>query len=117
MKVSADHTHERIDPSVLRFFQDRQAPFGCMNIVDVHIPTTEKVTELTRNALTVDYALSRICDVPDYARYTSDFAERWTDTASTLLPPTPARLAEAGWFGSDDSSEYARHVRRLHALD
>ena len=66
MKVPADHLHERIDPSVLKFFQERQAPFGCMNIVDVHIPTTGRVTELTCNALTVDYALSQICNVPDY---------------------------------------------------
>jgi hypothetical protein len=49
MKVPADHINKRIDPSALKFFWQRQAPFGCMNIMDVSRNTRGACAGFTRS--------------------------------------------------------------------
>jgi organic radical activating enzyme len=85
--------------------------------MDVHIPTTSRVTELVCNAVTVDYAISRVFDVPDYANHVTYFAEQWIASNANPSHCSAPKLDEQGWFSPEDSSVYMQHIQGLRALD
>lgn len=86
-------------PDVLEFFNSKRGAFGALNLLDSHLPTHARVRELVKNVMTVDYAIGRAFNLPDYTRYVSGFAEASTHVGSlpglnSLAPYAYQRHAE-----------------------
>lgn len=111
--LEADHAGLRIDPADLRFFEDKATPFGCTNIFEVHIPSTNRVTELVCNALTVEHAIARAYSLPAYDNYITGFAKTWGSSTTAVVP----QLDRQGWFSPADTNIYFRHLEEVRALD
>ncbi|HEV2373479.1 MAG TPA: hypothetical protein VGS19_15060 [Streptosporangiaceae bacterium] len=59
---------------VREFFTSHRGAFGAMNLLDHHLPSDARIAELVRNVMTVDYAISRVLEVPDYHSYLDRFS-------------------------------------------
>jgi hypothetical protein len=89
---------------VRAFFASRQASFGAMNLLSRHLPAPERVHQLVKNVMTVDYAIGRALGLPAYVQYVKDFAEYWG------LSAAPVTLLDQG------RRVYVEHFGRLSAL-
>src|SRR5215218_3098973 len=105
MGHKAKSSEDIFPPDVLEFFNSKHGAFGALNLLDNHLPTHSRVRELVKNVMTVDYAIGRAFNLPDYTRYVRDFAE-----ASTHLSSLPGLNMLAPYA-------YQRHAEQLSGLN
>ena len=89
---------------VQEFYATRRGAFGAMNLLADHLPSDERIVEIVRNVMTVDYAIGRALDVPRYHDYLARFANQATSSCSITGQPDEIRHA------------YRDHLERLEAV-
>lgn len=104
MSQSVDTRPGRLDPDVREFFQSRRGAFGAMNLLDSHLPPDDRVREIVRNVMTVDYGIARAYGVAAYVNYLQAFADETARSCSTMGLPETARTV------------YQDHLERLRTL-
>ncbi|WP_342733875.1 hypothetical protein [Bradyrhizobium sp. B117] len=95
----------RIHPEVLRYFLSKQSEFGCTNVLPGHLPKTSHSIEMAKNAMTLDFAISKAYRIPFYATSIERFA------GERRLPDGQCgsvNLDLPGWFTAD--SAYSSHL-------
>ncbi|MDA9453743.1 hypothetical protein XI07_18935 [Bradyrhizobium sp. CCBAU 11445] len=95
----------RIHPEVLRYFLSKQSEFGCTNVLPAHLPKTSHSIEMAKNAITLDFAISKAYRIPFYVRSIERFAgeRRLSDGQCGSV-----NLDLPGWFSAD--STYSSHL-------
>lgn len=117
VETATPSTRPAFAKDVLDFFTAHQAPFGCTNILEPHLPSVRRVTELVCNVLTIDYAISKLADCSAHTGYLTDFAERWRNPAPGCVDASdPVDLDARGWFSSE-RAVYSSHLARLSGMD
>lgn len=104
LKLQVSTSTRPLHDDVREFFQQRQASFGAMNLLSRHLPEQERVHELVRNVMTVDYAIGRAFDLPLYTDHIRGFAEYWGRSAS------PVTLLDS------KRTNYLEHFEKLSTL-
>jgi organic radical activating enzyme len=94
-----------IADDVRQFFDDRRGPFGAMNLLPSHLPDQDRIGELVRNVMTVDYGIARAYGLDLYESYLQSFAEETARACGTI-----------GLDGGRRTM-YADHLARLRTLD
>ncbi|UVO30149.1 radical SAM protein [Bradyrhizobium arachidis] len=95
----------KIEPDVLQYFLAKQSDFGCTNVLPAHLPTTSHTIDMARNAMTLDYAISKAYRIPFYESSIARFA---SDQSSSDRQCGSANLDLPGWFLT--GSVYSSHL-------
>jgi organic radical activating enzyme len=93
-----------LDNDVREFFAARRGAFGAMNLLPSHLPSDRRIASIVRHVMTVDYAISRVLQAPNYYEYLSRFAEETAGGCAVSAQPDELR------------GSYRSHLQRLDAL-
>lgn len=93
------------DADVLEFFKARRGSFGAMNLLPDHLPDEERIWQIVRNVMTVDFAIARAFDVPLFDEYLEQFARDTERNCSSVGLKSAQRTV------------YRDHLARLTGLD
>lgn len=86
------------------FIGPNPSSFGASNLLPDHLPSDSRIATLVKNVMTVDYAIGRAFDVPNYRSRVAEFART---SANAGLPGLDTAGPDAYW----------RHIEVLEASD
>jgi organic radical activating enzyme len=97
-------TSIRLADDVREFFAEHRCAFGADNLLPHHLPSDERIRDIVRNVMTVDYAIASAYDVSGYFDYLRKFADDTANACSAIGLPDEVRFT------------YAAHLEELSEM-